>query len=119
MQLTPSISAPLGPTRPRQRRPITSKSSRNHELFIGGKWVQPQSKKYFDTVSPSTEQKLAEVAEAGDKDVDLAVQAARAGYEKYWSKLRPIERGKYIFRISRAIQEKARELAIDREPRRR
>ena len=83
-----------------------------YELFIGGKWVAPKSKKYFDTVSPSTEEKLAEVAEANAADVDAAVAAARTGYEKYWSKLRPIERGKYIYRIARALQEKARELAI-------
>src|SRR4051812_36007772 len=55
-----------------------------YELFIGGKWRAPESKKYFDTVSPSTEEKLSEVAEANEKDVDLAVQAARLGYEKYW-----------------------------------
>src|SRR5579862_2223506 len=61
-----------------------------YELFVGGKWVEPQSKKYFDTVSPSTEEKLSEVAEANEKDVDLAVQAARTAYEKYWSKLRPL-----------------------------
>ena len=83
-----------------------------YELFIGGKWTAPHSKAYFDTVSPSTEEKLAEVADADEADVDAAVQAARVGYEKYWSKLRPIDRGKYIFRISRALQEKARELAI-------
>jgi aldehyde dehydrogenase (NAD+) len=83
-----------------------------YELFVGGKWVAPKSKKYFDTVSPSTEEKLAEVAEANAADVDDAVSAARACYEKYWSKLRPIDRGKYIYRISRALQEKARELAI-------
>ncbi|MDI1449948.1 aldehyde dehydrogenase family protein [Polyangium sp. 6x1] len=83
-----------------------------YELFIGGKWVAPSSGKYFDTVSPSTEQKLAEVAEASERDVDLAVKAARAAYEKYWSKLSGIERGKYIYRIARVIQEKAREFAI-------
>ncbi|MDI1437169.1 aldehyde dehydrogenase family protein [Polyangium sorediatum] len=83
-----------------------------YELFIGGKWVAPSSGKYFDTVSPSTEQKLAEVAEGNERDVDLAVKAARVAYEKYWSKLSGIERGKYIYRIARVIQEKARELAI-------
>jgi len=83
-----------------------------YELFIGGKWQAPSSKKYFDTVSPSTEEKLAEVADADATDVDNAVKAARVAYEKYWSKLRPIDRGKYVYRISRAIQEKARELAI-------
>jgi aldehyde dehydrogenase (NAD+) len=63
-------------------------------------------------VSPSTEETLAEVAEANAEDVDLAVRAARRAYEGVWSKMRPEERGKYIFRIARAIQEKARELAI-------
>ncbi|HRI72707.1 MAG TPA: aldehyde dehydrogenase family protein, partial [Polyangium sp.] len=83
-----------------------------YELFIGGKWVAPQSGTYFDTISPSTEQKLSEVAEANEQDVAAAVASARHAYEKYWSKLRPIERGKYIYRIARVIQEKARELAI-------
>ena len=81
-------------------------------LFIGGRWVSPRSGKYFQTISPSTEQVLAEVAEANAQDVDDAVKAAREAYDKYWSKLRAADRAKYIFRISRAIQEKARELAI-------
>ncbi|MEO8796279.1 MAG: aldehyde dehydrogenase family protein, partial [Polyangiaceae bacterium] len=83
-----------------------------YELFIDGKWRAPKSGKYFDTISPSTEQKLSEIAEGGAADVDLAVTAARNAYENVWSKMRPAERAKYIFRISRAIQEKARELAI-------
>ncbi|MFO0667910.1 MAG: aldehyde dehydrogenase family protein [Polyangiaceae bacterium] len=83
-----------------------------YELFIGGKWQAPQSKKYFDTLSPSTEVKLAEVAEANAADVDAAVQAARASYEKYWKKMPPKERAKYLYRIARALQEKAREFAI-------
>jgi aldehyde dehydrogenase (NAD+) len=83
-----------------------------YELFVGGKWQPPTSGKYFDTVSPSTEEKLAEVAEASEGDVDLAVRAAREAYENVWSKMRPKERGKYIFRIARRMQEKARELAI-------
>ncbi len=82
------------------------------ELFIGGRWVAPRSGKYFDTASPSTEEKLAEVAEADERDVDDAVQAARRAYDKYWSKMRGSERAKYLFRIARAIQEKSRELAI-------
>src|SRR4051812_23376029 len=53
-----------------------------YELFIGGKWRAPESKTYFDTVNPATEEKLAEVAEAGERDVDLAVQAARSAYER-------------------------------------
>src|SRR5450432_4421361 len=88
------------------------KLEKRFELFIGGKWQAPHSKKYFGTFSPSTEQKLAEVAEADAHDVDLAVRAARAAYSKYWAKMPGKERAKYLFRIARAIQEKARELAI-------
>jgi aldehyde dehydrogenase (NAD+) len=81
-------------------------------LFIGGRWLTPRSNKYFPTISPSTEQVLAEVAEANAQDVDDAVKSAREAYDKYWSKLRPADRAKYVFRIARAIQEKSRELAI-------
>src|SRR3954469_10118155 len=81
-------------------------------LFIGGRWVTPRSGRFFQTISPSTEQVLAEIAEANAQDVDDAVKAARRAYDRVWSKMRAAERGKYIFRIARAIQEKARELAI-------
>lgn len=80
-----------------------------YELFIGGKWVAPKSGRYFPTISPSTEETLAEVAEANAEDVDLAVAAARRAYDTVWSKMRPEERAKCIFRIARTIQEKARE----------
>ncbi len=82
-----------------------------YELFINGKFVAP-SGKYFDTVNPATEEKLAEIAEANEQDVDKAVKAARTAYEKVWSKMPAKERGKYIFRIARMMQEKARELAV-------
>lgn len=83
-----------------------------YELFIGGKWVKPRSGRYFTTINPATEEPLAEVAEAGAEDVDLAVQAARHAYEKYWKKLNPRDRAKYIFRIARLLQERAREFAV-------
>src|SRR6266498_3320474 len=81
-------------------------------LFIAGEFVAPKSKKSFETINPATEEVLAEVAEAGLEDVDAAVRAAEEGYRKYWSKLKPAERGKYVYRIARMIQEKSRELAI-------
>ena len=83
-----------------------------YDLFIDGKFTKPESGKYFDTISPANEQKIAEVAEAGEKDVKVAVKAARQAYDKYWSKLSRKERGKYIYRIARMIQEKAREFAV-------
>lgn len=81
-------------------------------LFINGKFTAPVSGRYFDTINPATEKKIASVAEAGGADVDKAVKAARSAYDRYWSKMQPSERGKYIFRIARLIQEKGRELAV-------
>ena len=83
-----------------------------YNLFINGKFEKPLSKKYFDTINPATEQKIASVAEAGTADVDKAVKAARAAYNGHWGKMPAKERAKYIFRIARMIQERAREFAI-------
>ena len=83
-----------------------------YSLFIGGQFVKPNSNKYFPTISPGNGEVIAEVADADEKDVDLAVQAARKAYEKTWSKMPGQERGKYIFRIARILQERAREFAV-------
>ena len=83
-----------------------------YDLFIGGKFVKPSSGNYFDTINPATEEKIASIAEANTADVDKAVKAARSAYEKWWKKMPPKERAKYIFRISRLIQERARELSV-------
>ena len=88
------------------------KLKEQYELFIGGKWVKPKSGKYFDTINPATEQKLARIAEANAADVDSAVKAARKAFEGPWGKMPASERAKYIFRIARLMQEKARELAV-------
>lgn len=83
-----------------------------YELFINGEFVKPQSKKYFDTINPANEEKLSEIAEANNADVDKAVKAARTAYDKVWKKMPAKERGKYIFRIARMLQERAREFAV-------
>jgi aldehyde dehydrogenase (NAD+) len=84
---------------------------KRYGLFINGEFVAPEKGRYFDTVNPATEEKLSRVAEAGPADVDKAVNAARDAYRKTWSKMKPAERGKYIYRIARIIQERAREFA--------
>src|SRR6266516_7808118 len=84
----------------------------HYGLLIGGKWVDPASGKGFKTVNPATEVVLAEVAEAGEEDVDLAVKAARAAYDKLWSKTSGTQRAKYLFRVARVLQERAREFAV-------
>ena len=83
-----------------------------YQLFIGGKFVAPKSGKYFGSLNPATEEKLAEIAEANAKDVGAAVSAARRAYKKVWSKMPGRERGKFLYRIARLIQEKSRELAV-------
>src|SRR6476620_6052320 len=80
-----------------EARDIVSLEER-YGLFIGGEQLSPRSRKWFPTISPSTEEHLAEVALAGPRDVDLAVQAARGAFEGAWSSLRAAERAKYLFR---------------------
>jgi len=88
------------------------KLKERYDLFIGGKWVKPEGGKYFATIDPSTEKKIADVAEASARDVDKAVKAARKAYDNVWSKMHPKERAKYIFRIARLMQERAREFSV-------
>ncbi len=83
-----------------------------YQLFIDGKVRAPHSGRHFDSINPATEEKLAEIAEADAHDVDLAVTAARRAHSKTWSRMPGRERGKYLYRIARLIQEKSRELAV-------
>ena len=84
----------------------------SYKLFINGKFVAPKSGKYFPTINPATGKILSKIAEANSKDVDLAVLAARNAYTKVWSKMPAAERGKYLYRIARILQERAREFAV-------
>jgi len=84
----------------------------SYKLFINGKFVAPKSGKYFPTINPATGKVLAKIAEANSKDVDLAVESARNAYAKVWSKMPAAERGKYLYRIARILQERAREFAV-------
>jgi aldehyde dehydrogenase (NAD+) len=81
-------------------------------LFIGGEFVEPKSGRYMATIDPSTEEVLAEVPEADSEDVDLAVTAARDAFDSRWRDLPGRERAKYLYRIARALQERAREFAV-------
>ncbi len=85
---------------------------KRYGLFINGDFVSPEKGRYFDTINPATEEKLARVAEASGADVDKAVKAARDAYRTTWGRMKPAERGKYIYRIARIIQERAREFSV-------
>ncbi|MFF3685456.1 aldehyde dehydrogenase family protein [Streptomyces sp. NPDC002187] len=83
----------------------------SYGLFIDGEFTEAADGKVFKTVSPSSEEVLSEIAQAGTEDVDRAVKAARKAFGK-WSALPGAERAKYLFRIARIIQERSRELAV-------
>lgn len=89
-----------------------AKINPQYDLFINGKFEKPSGGKYFDTINPADEQLLSSVAEANEADVDKAVKSARNAYDKSWKNMPGKERAKYIFRIARMMQERARELAI-------
>ncbi len=83
----------------------------SYGLFIGGDFVEGTGSS-FATIDPATETTLAEVSEASAADVDRAVKAARTAYTRVWSRMSGADRGKYLFRIARLLQERAREFAV-------
>ena len=83
-----------------------------YDHFIGGRWVPSAGGATFATINPATEDELAQVAVGTAEDVAKAVAAAREAYDKYWRRMRPADRAKYVYRIARAITERSRELAV-------
>ncbi|MGC2485697.1 MAG: aldehyde dehydrogenase family protein [Acidimicrobiales bacterium] len=84
----------------------------SYGLFIDGEFTDPSSHESFDTLNPANEEVLARISQASAQDVDRAVASAKRAYDKVWSKTTGAERAKYLFRIARIIQERARELAV-------
>ena len=84
----------------------------HYDLFIDGEFRPSKSGKRFASVNPATESTIAEITEADESDVDAAVKAARKAHDNVWSKMPVAERGKFIYRIARLMQEQARELAV-------
>lgn len=95
----------------RQSRDPSSISHRHTNFFINGDWVAGKGGT-FPTINPATEEVLSKITQGSATDIDRAVKAARSAYTKIWSKLLPKERGKYLFRIARIMQERAREFAV-------
>ncbi len=84
----------------------------SYGLFIGGKFVKPKQGKSFDTINPATEEFLSKIGYAEKADIDAAVKSARLAFTKVWSKMPAKERGKYLYRIARIMQERAREFSV-------
>jgi len=84
----------------------------SYGLFIGGEFVESAGGASFKTINPATEEVLADISEATTADVDRAVKAARTAYRGVWGRMSGADRGKYLFRIARIMQERAREFAV-------
>ncbi len=84
----------------------------SYGLFIGGEFVESAGGGSFKTINPATEEVLADITEATTEDVDRAVKAARTAYRGVWGRMSGADRGKYLFRIARILQERAREFAV-------
>jgi aldehyde dehydrogenase (NAD+) len=95
---------------PEARDIVTVRSS--YGLYIDGAFVDPDDGEALKTVNPATEEVLADVAVAGPADVDRAVAAARRAYDEVWGPMPGAERAKYLYRIARVLQERAREFAV-------
>ncbi len=94
-----------------QARDIVSIAAK-YGLFIDGEFAPSASGETFVTVNPATEERLADVAAAGPADVDRAVRAARAAHDRVWGPMPGVQRAKYLYRIARILQERAREFAV-------
>lgn len=88
------------------------KLKERYDLFINGKFVAPKGRQYFDSINPANEQKIARIAHAKAADVDLAYQAAQRAFDGGWGTMPGRERAKYIYRIARLLQDRAREFAV-------
>ncbi|WP_428935906.1 aldehyde dehydrogenase family protein [Streptomyces sp. ACT015] len=106
----PARPAPLGyAPAPESRASVRLRPA--YGLFVDGSFTEPGDAT-FTSVNPADEQPLAEVTTATEADLDRAVAAARRAFDGVWSRTTPAERGKYLYRISRIIQDRARELAV-------
>lgn len=108
MSKNPFINEPYAPAP--ELTPVAIRDA--YGLFIDNDWSAAESGKTRETINPATGKVLSRVAEAAAADVDRAVRAARRAYDKTWSRMAGAERGKYLFRLARLIQERSRELAV-------
>ncbi|EEU36924.1 uncharacterized protein NECHADRAFT_42156 [Fusarium vanettenii 77-13-4] len=80
-------------------------------LFINGQWVESVDKKKLEVVNPSTEEVITSVFEGTEKDVDLAVSAARAAFETTWKRSTPEHRGRLLYKLADLAEENKELLA--------
>ena len=84
---------------------------RTMKLFINGEWIEPSEGEYFDSNNPANGKPLAKIAQAGQKEVDAAVKAAKKALES-WREFSGHERARYLYAIARHIQKHSRHFAV-------
>ena len=103
---------PNWPSSPAPESREAVRLAKSYGLFINGEFTPSLGNRKYWTINPANEERLSRISESTPEDVDRAVRAARECYENDWSRRKPAERGKYLFRIARLIQERSRELAV-------
>jgi aldehyde dehydrogenase (NAD+) len=99
------------PEDPKEAAGWLDRHQRRFDLFINGVWHPPAEKQYFDTLDPSTGERLAAVAQGSAADIDAGVRAARSASEK-WRALSPHQRARYLYALARLVQKHSRLLAV-------
>jgi len=107
------VSMEYGPAPEDSKEALTwlQRHSRTFNHFVDGEWLAPAAGEYFDTIDPSTGEKLASVAQGSSADIDAAVRAARAASQK-WRALTPHLRARYLYNLARLVQKHSRLLAV-------
>jgi aldehyde dehydrogenase (NAD+) len=96
---------------PKEAQSWLDRHGRRFSHFVNGAWQAPAAGEYFDTLDPSTGEKLASVAQGSAADVDAAVQSARVASPK-WRGLTPHARARYLYALARLVQKHSRLLAV-------
>src|SRR5581483_2780251 len=99
------------PEDPKEAAAWLDRHERRFQLFVDGAWRAPAAGEYFETIDPSTGEKLASIAQGSAADVDAAVQAARVASPK-WCALTPHARARYLYALARLVQKHSRLLAV-------
>ncbi len=99
------------PEDPKEAQLWLDRHHRKFHHFIAGEWQAPAAGEYFDTIDPSTGEKLASIAQGGTADIEAAVRAAHTASAN-WRALKPHLRSRYLYNLARLVQKHSRLLAV-------